>query len=70
MANEVKTISSREHIGVTTSQPETDTHRPRCDVPGKPEKIGHNPVDPGYGNTPRSDSVSQDHSGGGGGSDK
>lgn len=53
MAKETKISFSKEHVGSATGKPEVDTHRSSSDKPGV-EKVGHNPVNPGYGKDPAS----------------
>ena len=48
MAKEVKIKFSKEHTGRSSGQREVDTYRQRSDS-SHAEKIGHNPVTPGYG---------------------
>ena len=50
MAKETKIKFSKEHTGRSSGQREVDTYRERSDS-SHTEKIEHNPVTPGYGET-------------------
>ncbi|MFH0906692.1 MAG: hypothetical protein V1829_00355 [bacterium] len=51
MAKSTKIRFSKEHTGKSSGERETDTYRQKSDS-SHTEKIGHNPSNPGYGNTP------------------